>query len=73
MKACSYTGDVFLVCVVEVVDFLLEGVQDLAVSRHVCGQDQSDGSLKDAARSNESAAHTHRKKVYCEQRGHCRT
>lgn len=42
----SYAGHVLLVCVVKVVDFLLEGVQDLAVSRHVCGQDQRDGSLK---------------------------
>lgn len=43
----SYTGHVLLVCVVEVVDFLLEGVEDLAVACHVCGEDQRDGSLNE--------------------------
>lgn len=37
----------FLVCVVEAVHFLFEGVEDLAVSSHVRGQDQRDGSLSD--------------------------
>lgn len=35
----AYTGDVLLVRVVKVVDLLLKGVEDLAVSCHVSGQD----------------------------------
>lgn len=42
----SYTCNVFLVRVVKHVNLLLEGVQDLSVSGHVCGQDQRDGSLR---------------------------
>lgn len=43
---CPYTSDVFLICVVKVVDFLLKGVQDFTVSCHVCSQDQCDSSLQ---------------------------
>ena len=41
-----------LIAVVKDVHLLLEGVQDLAVSRHVRGQDQRDGAL--------SHNHTHK-------------
>lgn len=52
----SYAGDVLLVRVVKVVDLLLEGVQDLAVSRHVGGEDQRDGSLTGERRGSTTLA-----------------
>lgn len=33
--------------VVKAVDFLLEGVEDLAMAGHVSGEDQRDGPLED--------------------------
>lgn len=43
----SYAGHVLFVRVVKDVDFLLEGVEDLAVAGHVSGEDQRDGPLGD--------------------------
>ena len=50
--ADAYTGHMLLIAVVKDVHLLLEGLQDLAVSRHVSGQDQRDGAL--------SRDHTHK-------------
>lgn len=43
----SYAGHVLFVRVVKDVDFLLEGVEDLAMAGHVSGEDQRDGPLGD--------------------------
>ena len=51
MYTCVYTCithacDMLLVGEVKVVNLLLEGVQYLPMPGHVCGQDQSNNSLK---------------------------
>ena len=53
----TYACDVLLIGVVEAVHFLLEGLQDLAMSRHVRGQDQGDDGLGGGATGQTSVRH----------------